>query len=447
MYENQGIAKGKIQPQQLELLRHILRDQLIPRYKLHEFFTCEVDQVLIELHQFKLDDPSPLFTIANTRSTLSDLKIVQDAQHRRLRSTVDLRLGKFLLTKNSEHDLRNRLHELNAEARGLIEGYLTEAVNNSISTVQYFFFAEDGPKWERVTKLQPIVRTYFYFPFEDKSVDEDEALSLKPELSCRVAACNGWVMGDDPLRNFASRESTVYLRRQLIPWGDLVKLRFGEKPEDSPEVWAYMAEYTRITARIFHGVRLDNCHSTPIHVAQHLLDVARQVRPDLYVIAELFTNSEQIDNKFVKKLGITSLIRESMNAWNANELGRLVHRFSGEPVGSFVQRDVRPLLESIPHAIFYDQTHDNQPLLRTRSIYDVLASSGLVYMTKAAVGSLRGFDELVPHYIDVVKEDRPYKKWSTNEQAKLDETSINANSGEQSKNDCYFKILNIVELP
>lgn len=97
-------------------------------------------------------------------------------------------------------------------------------------------------------------------------------------------------------------------------WGDSIKLRYGNGPEDSPWLWAHMKQYTQTMAWIFQGFRLDNCHNTPIVVAEGLLDAAREVNPNLYLVAELFTATEERDNYYVNRLGINSLVRGSIQS-------------------------------------------------------------------------------------------------------------------------------------
>ena len=64
---------------------------------------------------------------------------------------------------------------------------------------------------------------------------------------------------------------------------------------------------------------------------------------------------------FVNKLGISSLIREAMAAPDCQELGRLVHRYGGRPIGSFGPLDYQWVTPVGAHALFMDMTHDNEP--------------------------------------------------------------------------------------
>ena len=70
------------------------------------------------------------------------------------------------------------------------------------------------------------------------------------------------------------------------------------------------------------------------------------------MVAELFTGSEEFDIEFVSKLGINSLIREAMQAWDPRELSRLVHRHGGNPVGNNLQMYHKFIITLIHFALF-----------------------------------------------------------------------------------------------
>ena len=132
--------------------------------------------------------------------------------------------------------------------------------------------------------------------------------------STKVFANNGFIFNDSSLENFAAAPSNgvAYMRRQLVIWGDCVKLNYGDKPEDSPALWQQMSAYVQEMAQAFHGLRVDNCHSTPIAVLQHMTAIARALRPDIIIIGELFTGSVDKDIEYVRKCGLNLLIRDAL---------------------------------------------------------------------------------------------------------------------------------------
>ncbi|XP_037642883.1 glycogen debranching enzyme isoform X1 [Sebastes umbrosus] len=417
-YKAKGLPADITNESHLNAIRSVLWEDVYPHIKLWEFYQVKVDNAVEQFRILLQNGTKPDHSKTGEKK---GLRIIQDPKYRRYGNTVDMdsALETFVPHSSSPQHieeccgwLRQKLNELNEEQHHIMHQHQEQAASCIVGNVLYERLADHGPKLGPVSRKDPLITRYFTFPYQDMTLEQEMKLLDQPEKMCHFLAHNGWVMGDDPLRNFAEPGSNVYVRRELVCWGDSVKLRYGNGPEDCPYLWAHMQKYTEITARYFHGVRLDNCHSTPLHVAEAMLDAARAVRPNLYVIAELFTGSELVDNVFVNRLGISSLIREAMSAGDSHEEGRLVYRYGGEPVGACVQPSLRPLMPTIAHAMFLDVTHDNECPIQLRSALDSLPSSAMVSMACCATGSTRGYDELVPHQISVVKEERFYPKWN-----------------------------------
>jgi glycogen debranching enzyme len=312
---------------------------------------------------------------------------------------------------------------------------IAEILQQLFNRIKYVRLDEHGPQLGRIDWENPLIETYF------TRLPKNERTSkfTKADL---VLVNNGWVWGGNALVDNAGPQSRVYLRREVIVWGDCVKLRYGSSRADSPWLWDHMTKYARMLAKYFAGFRIDNCHSTPMHVAEHILDEARRVRPDLYVVAELFTGSEETDYVFVKRLGLSSLIREAMQAWSTAELSRLVHRHGGRPIGSFevdeisrsdfkspisplndgpeqAREIIRRIKPAPVHALFMDCTHDNETPAQKRDARDTLPNAALVNMCSSATGSVMGYDEIYPKLVDLVGETRLYTSESSTKSVKV----------------------------
>ena len=324
--------------------------------------------------------------------------------------------------------LTSIINEINVKFYEQYDGDMAVISQQVFDRVRYLRLDDDGPKLGPISDSSPLIETYF-------TRLPSNATTKKHKPGSLALVNNGWKWAADALKDHAGPDSRAYLRREIIVWSDCVKLRYGKKPDDNPFLWEFMAKYTRLMAKYFAGFRIDNCHSTPIHVAEYLLDQAREIRPDLAVFAELFTGSEEADYVFVKRLGISSLIREAMQSWSTQEMSRLVHMHAGRPIGSFEVQEVSHTVDKEPmnhmsnginglkhpqpekiqriqrsplHALFMDCTHDNEMPAQKRDARDTLPNAALVSMCASATGSVMGYDEIYPKGVNIVLDSREY---------------------------------------
>ena len=323
------------------------------------------------------------------------------------------------------------LNDVNVPFCREYDGECAVIIDQLRNRIKYMRLDEHGPKLGPITGSNPLTENYFTrLPVNETTKTHD------PRNLALVN--NGWIWAADAMKDNAGPSSRAYLRREVIIWGDCVKLRYGSGPQDNPFLWDYMAEYCRLMAKYFTAFRIDNCHSTPIHVAEYMLDQARKVRPNLAVFAELFSGSEATDFVFVKRLGLSALIREAMQAWSTQEVSRLVHMHGGIPIGSFSLEEIKnadkaanlangqangtiPASQEVihrigasnVHALFFDCTHDNEPPAQKRDARDTLPNAALVSMCSCATGSVMGYDEVYPQLVDLVSETRHYTSISS----------------------------------
>ena len=290
----------------LNLIGQILWDDVFMPLRIPEYFQFDVEKTIIEVekllkNKFK-DVPKFEFELKTdfNGNKIDFFKGIIDKYKKNFGfSKFGVKLdtdGIFpFLEENFQHfsveTFRKALESLNLDFESMAYDYLGQALNNIKGTVRYHIIQLRN---NIITKSNTLVSNYFTI------------------LKNGKAACNnGWIINADPLEDFACSGHFHYLRRTIIIWGDLVKLRYGKNKADSPFLWKHMKEYVRKMAKVFHGFRLDNAHSTPLHVGEYLMRKARKCNADLLIISELFTGNNELDALFAKKIGFNGLVREA----------------------------------------------------------------------------------------------------------------------------------------
>ena len=294
------------------------------------------------------------------------------------------------------NEFKLALNTINAPLYQKYESILKDISESVVNTFCYNRFDPNGPKLGQITLDKPIVWNYFSKIYINKGKINEKIYHL---------ANNGWIFGKKPTEDFISEKSEAYLRRQVVIWGDSVKLRFGEKKEDNPWLWDYMKSYVESVASVVHGLRLDNAHSTPLSVAEYFIKCARKINPSLYIMAELFTGGEDEDMHYINTIGINSVVREAFHNLTPNALTHFLWLSGGNPVAAIDNLNsdsyIRPLRQ-IP-GVIYDLTHDNPT-----PFFDRLSISSVISMSASPVATTRGYDDYLPFNPSVVDEFRTY---------------------------------------
>ena len=146
------------------------------------------------------------------------LEINLDEKYRRFKSTVDLNIALKIVCNEIDYNgnsdqwiessiesIRHKLTVLNENMRNEVNHHLSDGIENAIKSMRYERIDEWGPKHKLVSLKQPLVCQYFTHKGPDLDLVDEQALVFDDNTSQFLMAHNGWVMNDDPLRNFAEK--------------------------------------------------------------------------------------------------------------------------------------------------------------------------------------------------------------------------------------------------
>ena len=141
--------------------------------KIQELYIVNIDEIVAEfLNSVRNQIPQD----ESSGAQFESISVIQDAQYRRLKSTIDMSLAlrKYNIyrsdcfdedsrQKRCAEELRKKLQELNDSIINELQNHLNAAVENSIAGMRYFRVQSDGPQLKEVSERNPLVPRFHFF--------------------------------------------------------------------------------------------------------------------------------------------------------------------------------------------------------------------------------------------------------------------------------------------
>ena len=307
------------------------------------------------------------------------------------------------------------------------------AMNNIKNGIRYEFI-NTGSRAEKITK--PLISSYFTV-FDKKNKN-------------KIFACNGWILENDdpnnPTQDIIKKDSFYYFKRKIIIYKDSLKLRYGNSvAECSPFLLKNMTNYVEEMSQIFNGLMLSNVNSMPIFVSEYFAQKAREINPNILIIAEIFTSKEK-EIEYVNKIGINLIVRELTWCKSAESLynqiknnSKILNENTIENENENSENDIINLSATDTNSIIFDITDKNETnYQKFKDLSLNLTQMSCNSFSSSAIGTSRGFDQLFPLQPSFINEQRKYiyddnfNSFVDNEEPNLPKPKqkINKNSGD-----------------
>ncbi|CAG2115291.1 unnamed protein product, partial [Medioppia subpectinata] len=181
-WTSRGLTTAVNTEDHLNAIRSVLHEEYLPILNIAELYLVDINAIVKQFKEF--------------------LK-------KYLSNEIDFDGNTDQWVDSSAENIRHKLTILNENIKNEINHHLSAAIENVIKSVRYERIDEWGPKQKEVSLKHPLVWQYFTHKGPDLDLIAEQELAFDDNSSQFLMAHNGWVMGDDPLRNFAERGCNV----------------------------------------------------------------------------------------------------------------------------------------------------------------------------------------------------------------------------------------------